>query len=283
MGESLTDTELHELAKLFRPDANTMGQLRRAGFDLSQFPVAVPGQRPDDYWNLVNEMVIDGSIENGRPRLLDMGRRRYPHNSVFKRKVLLLGASPLAADTGKVLDSLRIDEEYAAIIEAARGMAVDYRRLATVADIQYALDYQPDILHLACHGQGPVLMFHERLARQPGPGQARAIHASDLATALLAYEQEHSHRLDGIVLNACTSMDAAAELRPCARTIVAYSGDLADADAAEIAGELYGRLAAPRSLASAARVLKAELPLLSDRGRPAAAQMEILDEDDTRT
>lgn len=280
MGEPLTGAELRELAKLFPPDAVTRSWLRRKGFDVNQFPVAVAGQRPDDYWDLVNDLIIDGAIENGRLRLLDMGRDRYPYNPVFKRRILLLGASPVVAGTGSALDSLRIDEEYQAVLEAARGMIVEYRAFATAADIQYALDYRPDILHLACHGQGPMLMFHDRLAHQPDPRKARAIHAADLAAALLAYEREHQHRLNGIVLNACFGAEAALELRSCARTIVAYRGELADTAAAQVARELYTRLAPARPLASAARLLKAELPMLDDRGRPVAAEIVIHDVDD---
>lgn len=280
MGEPLTDAELHEFARLFPPDATTRSRLRRAGFDLNQFPIAVAGQRPDDYWNLINEMVIDGSMENGRLRLLNMAREHFPYNAVFRRRVLLLGASPAVTGTGATLDALRTDEEYRAVMEAARGMTVEYRPFATAADIGSALDYQPDLLHLACHGQGPMLTFHDRLANQPDRQNARMIHAGDLAAALLAYEREHGHRLEGIVLNACWSAEAGAELRPCARTVIAHSGELADTMAAEIARELYTRLAAPRSLASAARVLKADLPVLADRGRPVAAGLVILDDDD---
>jgi hypothetical protein len=277
MGEPLTEAELRELAKLFPPDANTRSSLRRARFDVNQFPVAVAGQRPDDYWDLVNDLIIDGAIENGRLRLLDMARDRYPYNPVFKRRVLLLGASPAVASTGSPLDFLRIDEEYQAILQSARGMTVEYRAFATVAEVQYALDYRPDILHLACHGQGPMLMFHDRLAGQPDPRRARAIHAADLAAALLAYERESQHQLDGIVLNACFSAEAAIELRSCARTVVAHRGELADAAAAQVARELYARLAPARPLASAARVLKAELAMLDDRGRPIAAGIVIHD------
>lgn len=280
MGEPLTDAELREFARLFPPDATTRSRLRRAGFDLNKFPVVVAGQRPDDYWDLINEMVVDGAIGNGRLRLLNMGHEHYPFNAVFKRRVLLLGASPAVTGTGAALDTLRTDEEYLAVMEAARGMTVEYRPLATAADIGSALDYQPDILHLACHGQGLMLTFHDRLANQPDPRNARMIHAADLAAALLAYEREHRHRLGGIVLNACWSAEAAAELRPCARTVVAHRGELADTVAAVIARELYTRLAAPHSLATAARTLKADLPMLEDRGRPVAAGLVILDEDD---
>ena len=280
MGEPLTEAELRELAKLFPPDATTRSSLRRARFDVSQFPVAVAGQRPDDYWNLVNDLIIDGAIENGRLRLLDMGRDRYPYNPVFKRRILLLGASPAMAATGSALDCLRIDEEFQAVLATARGMTVEYRGFATVAEVQYALADRPDILHLACHGQGPMLMFHDRLAGQPDPRRARAVHAADLAAALLAYERELQHRLHGIVLNACFSAEAAIELRSCARTIVAHSGELADTAAAQVARELYARLGPARPLASAARLLKAELAMLDDRGRPIAAGIVIHDADD---
>jgi len=282
--EPLTDAELREFAKLFPPDATTRSLMRRAGFDLTEIPVTVAGQRPDDYWDLINALIADGSIRDGRRRLLEMARRRYAYNSVLfgqqiprVRRILLLGASPAVAQTAATLDPLRSDREYRAILDAAQGMTVEYRPFATPADIQRTLEYEPDILHLACHGTGPMLMFHDRVAERPDPRNARAVHAADLAAVLLAYKHEGGRQLLGIVLNACSSVEAGMELRSCAATIVAHRGDLPDEAAANVARELYGKIALSGSLASAARLVKAELPVLDDRGRPIATGMVILD------
>jgi hypothetical protein len=276
MTEGLSDAELAELGVLLPPGAAASLFLRRAGFPAGQIPVAVSGQSRGEYWDLVNLAILGGALKSGADAIREAVLRKWPYNPVFADpagpvdRVLLIGAGPLPADgtgTGAVL---RTEAEWAAVRAAAPALDVQYLPAASAADIRLILDRDPDILHLACHGRrGGVLLF----PAGPGAAPARAVHAADLAGALLAYQRERGAArgrglLHGIVLNACYSVDAARDLLPCAWTVVAHQDDLPDAQAPLLAGALYERLALTRSLARAARIVAAELPLLDAAGRP---------------
>nr|BFE75685.1 hypothetical protein GCM10020092_089860 [Actinoplanes digitatis] len=127
----------------------------------------------------------------GNTRVFDLWNRvaAAPSASGPPRSVLLLSASPLADALGAPLGRLQPEVEYRAILDAAGSrLNVDYRPFATFTDVRRLLEIGHDVLHLACHGNGDLLTFHDAAAGA-GPGRPpQAIHAADLAAVLLAYQ-----------------------------------------------------------------------------------------------
>jgi hypothetical protein len=279
MNDDLTDEELSELANLLPPGAITTVFLRRAKFPPGQLPAVVAGQNSEEYWELIRLAIIDGTFPDGAKNLRAAVRRRWPANKVFAdpagpvRRVLLIGAAPVVADP-EAAPALRTAEEYRAVVAAAPSLTVDYLSAATAGDIRRVLDRDPDVLHLACHGRrGGVLLFPAEPSAESGAAPVRTVHAADLADAIAEYQRQNGarggrDRLHGIVLNACYSAEAGEALRPCAHTVVAHQAELPDRKAPLLAGALYERIVLSGSLARAARIVKAELPLLDDDGRP---------------
>jgi len=281
MPESLSDEEINEFAKLFPPDAITRNALRRAGFDVTRLPAIVPGQSASEFWHLINQAIGDGIFDHGRRRLLAMVARSHPFNPVlFGRRpprvwrVAFLGASPMSPTPGdRTLSDLRTDREYRAVLDAGAAIDVRYYPFANTEDVRAAHRHEPHILHLACHGNGPWLTFEDRSAR----GQAKPIHAADLAAALAMYRPRSDANLFGIVLNACRSDEAAHTLLPCADVVVAHSRDLPDDAAVVLAGQLYTALSGGVSLVRAATTIKTDLPLHDPELRSVAAGLVVLE------
>jgi hypothetical protein len=277
MADSLSDEELDEFAKLYRPDATTLNRLREAGIDVTRLPLFAAGQSARSWWLSVNLLLEDGSIEDGCAILLAMVREDYPASEAFassslagsrnqrhsadwagtlsRWRIVFLGASPRHATPGDLRPALlQTDPEYRAIMDAGGRIEPHYIPFATFDDVFTARSqYRPHVLHVACHGDGPMLTFHDRV-----DGGPHVVHAAELAQELIRSDLGGRHRLHGIVLNACRSEEAAQILRPCADVVVAHRDDLPDDAAVAVARALYQHLGETetRSLAEAAEAVR---------------------------
>jgi len=234
MGDRLKEREVAELARLFPPGFKATQLLEKAGFLREELPT--PGAATShEYWMMVNELVAADQIENGRRQVLDAAAAHYRYNPVFVidrrglKRVLFLGASPDG------LGRLRADREYRSVDHIAKAGAFElhHRPAATPADLDEVRTLRPDVLHLVCHGDGRLLTFENAV------GQPEIVDARDIAQTLLTYRDTAGVTLWGIVLNACSSTDAAELLSSCAKELIAHEGDLDDDCAVAFSAELY--------------------------------------------
>lgn len=273
MTERLTDRELAELAKMLPPGRpTTMDVLVRAGFDETLLPAPSSVTNSFEYWRMINTEVAAGTVENGRRRIIEAALHRYPHNPVLvasrgpsRWRVLFIGTSP----TG--VGALRADRELRQVRAAGAVVDVHDYPAATVADLNRIRTERPDILHLACHGRGPLLVFDD------GQGAARTVHTAEIAATLGVYRQEIGVRLRGIVLNACRSEEAAELLRPYADVVIAHREELDDADGVAFGGALYQALPDAGGLAAAARIAASELVRDNPARRRLASGLVVLE------
>lgn len=133
-------------------------------------------------------------------------------------RVLVFGASPV--DRPRV----RADQETRAIHQAARlgHLEVEPRLAARAADLAEVRRYRPDILHLACHGDGDHLVFEDN------QGDSHPVPAATIAAALRNYVSGGG-RLRGIVLGVCDGEVIAPAFAGIAGWIVAHRKRLDDA------------------------------------------------------
>ncbi|MEV4515514.1 CHAT domain-containing protein [Dactylosporangium sp. NPDC049525] len=258
--DRLSDDELSALARLLAPDRRlTAMVLRDAGFSAELLP---SGARTSlEYWSVVNDLIVDGLLADGRARLLAAVATHFPHHPVLRPdrpaawRVLFLGASP------RGLAGLRPDRELRELL-ALPGLEVTYRPAAAATDLAAVRTARPHVLHLACHGHGPRLTFED-----PG-GEPQSVHAADLAETLALYAAGTGARLRGIVLSCCTGGEAAALLAPHADEVIAHRDDLDDNHAVRFSQALYRTLPETGSLVQAARLAAADLVLADPALRP---------------
>jgi len=251
--EGFTDVELAELARLFpsgRP--TTIAMLIKAGFDETLLPSNAANAR--EYWLEVNREILNGAVADGRRRVIAAALTWYAHNKVLRAavgpsgwRVLFVGSSPPG------LATIRADRELRRIRQAGGQITVRDCPAATVTDLNLIRTERPDILHIACHGKGPSLVFSD------DADGVRAVHAKAIGDTLTVYHRELGVRLRGIVLNACTSGEAAELLRPHADVVIAHRDDLDDEDGIAFAEALYRVLPDASGLAPAARIAAQEL------------------------
>nr|BFE57339.1 hypothetical protein GCM10020063_018650 [Dactylosporangium thailandense] len=298
----LTPESRAELLELIAAAFTDLGSSRRLlsviGFPAAMLPGWPAATSALAWWDGIFTSLDSGLVPEGYRRLLLRARRERPGNVALHalqgrlegsrpepaqprvRRILLLGASPTIGAGGDPIGGLDPQAEFHAVAAAVRpAIEVDYRPYAGVDDIRGMLGEATDVLHLACHGSGAMLTFHDDAA--PGAAArrpARVIHAADLAAVLLAYEHApRGHRLHGIMLNACRSLAAAAALRPCADVVVAHEAELPDEAAPIVAGAVYRALRGVGRLDAAAHVARAELPWLDTRhGELVARGMRVL-------
>jgi hypothetical protein len=264
-----TTAEIAVLAEAFPPVRAARTLLREAGFPMTEMP-GIPDTAAG-FWDQVSESLANGVLPGGRDLIMDAASRRFPGQPAFTApaaddhgasaedkvralRVLVVGASPSGAAR------IRPDREAKAIEAAAAGnhLLVRYCPAAAATDLQQALEFQPDILHLACHGQGPDLVFEDAL------GAEHAVPARDVAGTLRLYHDLGQVRLRGVVLGSCDGELIAADFTGVAERVVAHCGPLDDECAVVFAGHLYAALVQTADLGVAAR-LAAQHTLLTDR------------------
>jgi hypothetical protein len=167
--------------------------------------------------------------------------------------VLVVGASP----TGQ--ERIRPDREARAVVAAAEAghLQVELAPAALATDLQRILAFRPDILHLACHGDGEHLIFEDL------HGEEHLVPAEQVAATLRLYRDVAGVRLGGVVLGSCRGADIAACFAEVVDRVVAHRGSLDDACAVAFAGFLYRALRDHPDLGAAAR-LAAQHTLLTD-------------------
>jgi hypothetical protein len=277
----LSTEEIATLAEIFPPRWPARSLLREAGFPLMEVPAAA--DTAVAFWEQIAEGIALGIFPGGRRLLLIAAAKRYPGQPVFSAgladapsdsrmaaddgtygsaadgsraltRVLVVGANPQG------VERIRPDRDARAIRQAAeRGHIVaEYCPAASATDLGRALEFRPDILHLACHGSAGDLIFED------AQGYEHAVAARDVEETLRLYTEVGSVRLSGVVLASCDGDQAAAELLGVADRVVAHSGPLDDDCAVVFTGLLYQELARTPDLAAAAR-LAARHTLLTDR------------------
>ena len=247
--DSLAEHEIVALAKAFPPVRSAAIVLGQAGIPLEDLPNG-EFMTPVEFWWEVSRAIDRGLVRDGRRALLAAAHSRMPYNDAFQPNerqilsVLVVGSSPSEAA------QLRADRELRAILAAAKGshLAVHSAPAAVATDLEQVLSQRPDVLHLACHGDGENLLFESE------SGQARLVRGDLIADVLGVYRSQAGIQLRGVVLNACHSADIAESFTSVADVVIAHHGPLDDACAVIFAGKLYQALVAAPSLAEAAAI-----------------------------
>ncbi|MFV2197455.1 CHAT domain-containing protein [Nocardiopsis sp. LOL_012] len=100
------------------------------------------------------------------------------------------------------------------------GAEVETVQAAGPTDVWRVLDVRPDVLHLACHGEGDRLLFEDL------HGEAQYVPAADLAGTLGHYRDALGVGLRGVVLSSCDGEHLAPHFTAAAGAVVAHRGRL---------------------------------------------------------
>ena len=234
-----SDAELAAIADAFPVGPATNLLLSRAGYPRGNIPSMI-GVSAAMFWRMVSQELEAGAQENGRERILAVAAETYPAHPVLGgrriRSVLVVGAAPDG------LQPLRLDRELAEAIRAVegRGITVAYRPAADVTDLGVLGTDPPDLLHLACHGNGEALLFE-------GPNGARRVAIGDLLAILRTYP-----RFRGVYLASCEGAGLADRFGAVADQVVAFEGELPDRCALAFTAQLYRALVSAPDLRGAA-------------------------------
>jgi hypothetical protein len=255
------------LAEVFPTARSARLLLIAAGFPVAGVPHS---DTSIGFWEQVSESLGNGLMPGGRHRILAEARRRFPGHRVFmasglavrgpggsarvQLRVLVVGASP----TGQ--ERIRADREARAIVAAAETghLLVEFAPAAQATDLQRVLAFRPDILHLACHGDGEHLLFEDL------HGEEHWVPAEQVAATLRLYRDHAGIRLRGLVLDSCYGAGVVACFAGVVDRMVTHRGSLDDGCAVTFAGHLYQALRGHPDLALAAR-LAAQHTLLADQ------------------
>ena len=246
MSLALSEQELAAITEAYPVGPAAAVLLSRAGFPRGHVPSMI-GLSPAVFWRLVNQELETGVLPDGRNRILAVAAEQYPAHPVLGgrriRSVLLVGAAPDG------LPPMRPDRDLAEAIRAVRhsGITVDYRPAADVTDLDVLATEPPDLLHLACHGDGEFLIFE-------GPAGPLPVTVDDLVAMLAGYARAAGRRPRGIYLASCHGAAQAERFAAVADQVVAFGGEVADGCAPAFAGHLYRALVSAADLRSAAGV-----------------------------
>lgn len=255
MAEPLTPDEIEALADAFPVGPSAVALLRIAGFPAS----AIRSRQdlsPLEFWTDVAHDISNGIMPDGRKRLLEAARRRFPANLKFAdrnapivarvesaRRVLIIGASPTDRP------AVRTDRESRAIREAARPECLQVSAALGAESVDLALvrSARPDILHFTCHGENGQLAFNDAY------GEANLVRAELIADTLRHYQETADVHLRGIVLAACDGDSLAPAFTNTADVVIGHRGKLDDKCGLAFARLLYERLNDTDDMAVAAR------------------------------
>lgn len=250
MSDALTDFERTALAASF-PSARGEKVLWQVGFPDSAIPSTL--LNAGDFWAEVSRALTNGALPGGRRRILAFACQQYPASHAFAvgrlRKVLLVGASPDESS------AIRADRELRELRAAARlgHLQVSAVLAAQLSDLRSIISEQPDILHLATHGDGAFLYFESPI------GERQRLPAADLTDTLARYRDTDGLKLTGLVLASCHSDSAAHAFLDVTESVVAHRGLLDDACAVIFTRRLYEELATMPSLTRAANNVAEDL------------------------
>jgi hypothetical protein len=247
MGDGWPAPVLQELARVLPVGAAARMVLRSAGFPAEHVP-SQADTTPLEFWGRIDEALSAGLLDRGHDRVLAAACDRFPANRVLcrrrVRKVLFVGAGPVGQQR------LRSDRELREILAVTRrlDLHVEPCPAADVTDLRRLLSLRPDLLHLACHGDGENLVFEYPSGRQHG------IPAVEVASLLETYRLQAGVHLQGILLGSCFSDKIAALFASPEVTVVAHEGELDDDCAVRFAGQFYEALAEVGEIGAAARI-----------------------------
>ncbi|MGH3937572.1 MAG: effector-associated domain EAD1-containing protein [Pseudonocardiaceae bacterium] len=282
------DDLLTTVPALFRRSADAGTLLRRIGYPAGR----IPNFDTDHLaaWDRVFTDLAAGVIETPYRQLIAAALRMFAYNDVLQRlstrygvaqpaggtvgsassrqgsqplrpaggsgvrRVLVVGASPEGSER------IRGDRELKEILRSQElGLiSVSVCPAATVLDLEAVATFLPNILHLACHGDGANLIFED------GVGQRRAVRATEVVNLLATYRRRLGVQLSAVVLNSCSSATIAELFLPVAEVVIAHHGPLNDPCAVVFAGELYRALRLTSSLADAARIAAEHVSVAED-------------------
>jgi CHAT domain-containing protein/effector-associated domain 1 (EAD1)-containing protein len=276
VSDEFTIGEITELAVVFGGGRPARALLRRVGYPMSRMPATADTAAL--FWEQISESLAQGAFPDGRQQIMKEALRQFPGNAVFRiavtvsvviepaadrpasgsaeggpLRVLVIGANPAGPER------IRPDREARAILAARDGghFQVELCPAASASDLRQVLTFRPDILHLACHGDGDDLIFEDV------DGEEHRVSARHVADTLRLYRELKHVRLRGLVLASCASDGIAGYFTDVAERVVAHRGLLDDDCAVAFAGELYRALAGDNDLGVAAR-LAAQHVLLTD-------------------
>jgi hypothetical protein len=247
MSGGLSAEELAAIAEAFPVGPAAEFLLSRAGFPRQYVPSMI-GVSPAVFWRQANQELEAGVLENGRDRILSAAAQQYPGHPVLGvrrtrniRSVLLVGAAPDG------LPPMRPDRDLAEAIRAVehRGISIAYRPAADITDLEVMATDPPDLLHLACHGDGEFLLFE-------GTDGPRPVAIEDLIAVLASHAGTAGRRLRGLYLATCEGAGQAERFAAVAEQVVAFAGEVPDSCAPAFAAHLYRALVSAPDLRSAA-------------------------------
>jgi hypothetical protein len=271
VNDEFTPEQITALAEVFPPGRTARALLREAGYPMAGLPGLA--ETALAFWEQISEALAQGVQPDGRNQILKAASRRYPGNPVFRVafevtldrepgrrvrpevwRVLVVGADPSGTER------IRPDLDAKAIAAAgSKGhLVVEYCPAAAATDLARVLDYHPDILHLACHGDGESLIFEDV------HGEEHRVAAADVADTLKLYRDLGRDQLRGLVLASCDGGGIAARFVQAARRVVAHRGLLDDICAVTFTRHLYEALEHTPDVGDAARIA-AQHTLLTDQ------------------
>lgn len=250
----------------FRSPADADRLLRRIEYPAGQAPnFAIDHHYA---WNRVLQSLANGVIPNPYRRLITEAVKVFPANPVLRRLERLLGESGSVVRHVLVVgaspgdgERVRGDRELREIRDAAErhgALTVTPLAAAAATDLREIRTLRPDVLHLACHGDGADLVFENP------DGTSAPVAATRIIDLLATYRQHDNIHLAAVVLNSCYSAGIARLFSPVANVVIGHRDELDDACAVAFAGELYRALRDARSFGRAARVAAATASLSSD-------------------
>lgn len=290
--ERLTEQELTEFARVFRPGTGLASLLARRGLPIEHLP-AETGLDAVEFWSLVDDRIANGIVADGRRLLLAFAAERYPANPVFAAGLAATNTTPVRTPVTSpepTPPTVRPDPVDISSLSAhgPAETASPETALRRVCFLGAGPDGRPggpparELLAILTALRGTGIEVVPRppaaaaeLAQSVG-GRPDVLHLScrtagsdlhfrdagdnwlsipiaGLAQTLRQWTESSGGPLDALVLAASDGRAAAEALRPFARTVIAHSGDLADEDAIVFAGSFYRALGSGIAPDAAAR------------------------------
>lgn len=257
--EEFSEREIEALAQAFPPVHGAAMLLGLAGVPLEKVPSGV-SMSPLEYWWAVSRLIENRVIKDGRRAVLEAAHRQLPYNEAFLPRTDRI-SSVLFVGVGSGQESLlRADRELREVLNATKDrITVHAAPAAQATDLELVLQRQPDVLHLACHGDGTNLLFDA--PDRPGrlvPGQL-------IADILGLYRERSGVLLRGLVLNACRSAEIAPLFAEVVEVVIAHEGELSDSCAVIFAQKFYEAVPNSPTLVDAAVIAAGNAVLVRSR------------------
>ncbi|MEU4598683.1 effector-associated domain EAD1-containing protein [Nocardia sp. NPDC023988] len=271
------------------------------GFPDGELPYATT---PMDFWQEFRLSAEGGVVDWGFRELLSAVAARFPYNSdVIRLQARYGGAARSSGAEGRrerPARGSRSDRGFKVMVLGAEpgerspvGVQAEMREIRAAlpphwdlvlctatapSDLVVLRREQPDILHLACHGGGGVLLLEN------ADGLSHQLPAEDLAETLRLAADFHGHRLRAILLRSCESSEVAELFVGLADVVIAHRGQLDAGCSALFAGAFYRELVEAadmdvRTLRSVARIAAQDTVNTADLCRSVRTDLIVLPEE----